>query len=381
MKRMTTLTLLALACLIAMPTIAEGRYRDGMNLYEYVQSRPTIANDPDGLLTVLVHGIDNMDWYPEAASWIHRLKKDETIWKFSWGFHEPKSEISFGRDYIKLNSQFAENMLSLEFPFFNVKEPETVKSADIMKDIHLGRKIIEGKNVSKEIQDRGPVVDATVAAAAVEAFQKSQAGLKTKQKYNEYVKSVEVSGTQDSITKITFTEKGLAALAPFPKHQSITLYAGGLFPDKEKRASDKLERYLGRAHTETIRNRKRKDNKWVRCEPLRVIAFSSGARLLSAALKKINAEGLYKIDTVVLIGASVSKDDTNIANGSTTVHNFYSDRDFITRWIPLGGGAGSFPMTAKGVENHKYNVFHGNWMNSTYLAQFAYKLIPSEERD
>ena len=38
MKRTTVLVLLALACLMAMPAIAQARYRDGMNLYQYVRS-------------------------------------------------------------------------------------------------------------------------------------------------------------------------------------------------------------------------------------------------------------------------------------------------------------------------------------------------------
>jgi len=54
MRRTTALALLGLACLMAMPSIAEARYRDGMNLYEYVQSRPTIGLDPEG--TRVIYG-------------------------------------------------------------------------------------------------------------------------------------------------------------------------------------------------------------------------------------------------------------------------------------------------------------------------------------
>ena len=49
MKRTNTLTLLILACLTAIPSIAQARYRDGMNLYEYVRSSPTNHVDPMGL--------------------------------------------------------------------------------------------------------------------------------------------------------------------------------------------------------------------------------------------------------------------------------------------------------------------------------------------
>ena len=49
MKRRITLALLGLACLMAMPSIAEARYADGMNLYEFVGGRPTGMVDPMGL--------------------------------------------------------------------------------------------------------------------------------------------------------------------------------------------------------------------------------------------------------------------------------------------------------------------------------------------
>ena len=49
MKRTTALALLGLACLMAMPSIAQARYRDGMNLYQYVGSNPVAYTDPTGL--------------------------------------------------------------------------------------------------------------------------------------------------------------------------------------------------------------------------------------------------------------------------------------------------------------------------------------------
>lgn len=48
MKRTTALALLGLACLMAMPSIAHARYRDGMNLYQYVESSPVGRIDPSG---------------------------------------------------------------------------------------------------------------------------------------------------------------------------------------------------------------------------------------------------------------------------------------------------------------------------------------------
>jgi hypothetical protein len=48
MKRTTALALLGLACLAAMPSIAHARYRDGMNLYQYVRSSPTSYVDWNG---------------------------------------------------------------------------------------------------------------------------------------------------------------------------------------------------------------------------------------------------------------------------------------------------------------------------------------------
>lgn len=49
MKRTTTRALLGLACLMAMPSIAHARYRDGMNWYAYVGNHPITDVDPYGL--------------------------------------------------------------------------------------------------------------------------------------------------------------------------------------------------------------------------------------------------------------------------------------------------------------------------------------------
>jgi len=49
MTRITTLTLLGLGYLLAVPSIAHARYEDGMNLYQYVRSNPARFVDPLGL--------------------------------------------------------------------------------------------------------------------------------------------------------------------------------------------------------------------------------------------------------------------------------------------------------------------------------------------
>jgi len=49
MKRATVMVFLGLTCLMAMPAIAQARYRDGMNLYQYVGSAPVQEVDPMGL--------------------------------------------------------------------------------------------------------------------------------------------------------------------------------------------------------------------------------------------------------------------------------------------------------------------------------------------
>lgn len=49
MKRTTLLAALGLACLVAVPSVAQARYQDEMNLYQYVRSRPTNLVDPKGL--------------------------------------------------------------------------------------------------------------------------------------------------------------------------------------------------------------------------------------------------------------------------------------------------------------------------------------------
>ena len=68
MKRMATLTLVALACLTTMPAIAQGRYRDGMNLYEYVRSEPVGRLDPTGQFEVLTNNEDVKAAYNQMIS-------------------------------------------------------------------------------------------------------------------------------------------------------------------------------------------------------------------------------------------------------------------------------------------------------------------------
>ena len=82
MKRTTTFTLLVLACLTVMPTIAQGRYRDGMNLYEYVRSKPVSESDPSGKAVVFFGGgfevpKVNIDTGPLFVPMGFRSAKDE----------------------------------------------------------------------------------------------------------------------------------------------------------------------------------------------------------------------------------------------------------------------------------------------------------------
>ena len=61
MKRNTTLILIALICLLTIPSVAHGRYRDGMNLYQYVESRPTTHVDPNGEASMSIDVLPG--WY------------------------------------------------------------------------------------------------------------------------------------------------------------------------------------------------------------------------------------------------------------------------------------------------------------------------------
>ncbi len=51
MKRIVTLALFGVACLLALPSVVQARYADGMNLYEFVRSNPVVNRDPSGLWT------------------------------------------------------------------------------------------------------------------------------------------------------------------------------------------------------------------------------------------------------------------------------------------------------------------------------------------
>lgn len=60
MTRTTTPVLVGLACLMAIPSIAQARFSDGMSLYQYVRSNPVANGDPSGKLTVQPLG-NNLD--------------------------------------------------------------------------------------------------------------------------------------------------------------------------------------------------------------------------------------------------------------------------------------------------------------------------------
>ena len=57
MKRTTALVLLGLACLLTMPSTAHARYRDGLNLYQYVSSSPSRYVDPDGRVRIDIEAL------------------------------------------------------------------------------------------------------------------------------------------------------------------------------------------------------------------------------------------------------------------------------------------------------------------------------------
>lgn len=56
MKRAMALAVFGLACLLAMPSVLQGRYADGMNVYEYVQGNPVARLDPNGSVVFDANG-------------------------------------------------------------------------------------------------------------------------------------------------------------------------------------------------------------------------------------------------------------------------------------------------------------------------------------
>jgi len=77
MKRTTALAFLGLACLMATPSITQARYREGMNLYQYVRSSPvryvdTMGRDAEDTTTVdhwqgAATAVDAHDWAAATA--------------------------------------------------------------------------------------------------------------------------------------------------------------------------------------------------------------------------------------------------------------------------------------------------------------------------
>ena len=61
MRRTTALAVLGVACLMTVHNAADAGYRDGMNLYQYVESNPTTVSDPHGLWTIVRNGKPTAD--------------------------------------------------------------------------------------------------------------------------------------------------------------------------------------------------------------------------------------------------------------------------------------------------------------------------------
>ena len=142
----------------------------------------------------------------------------------------------------------------------------------------------------------------------------------------------------------------------YPEGHSITVYAGGLLPDVELAASFKLWQLMVKEAAKG--------------EPIRVLAYSSGARLLNHVY---NVWGPWfelfagiptpRAKRVVFAGATVPDTDPAVANNSDRVVNYWSSHDGVSFIFPGGGAAGSKPLAGKGVHNMwTPDMFHGDWM-------------------
>ena len=107
MKRTTALALLGLACLMAVPNVAHARYRDGMNLYQYVQSRPISATDPDGRLARETTGGDA--WNSANRGTYDRARKDGCCHMFTVKSYGPGLDLSGGMAFARsfINTGFS----------------------------------------------------------------------------------------------------------------------------------------------------------------------------------------------------------------------------------------------------------------------------------
>lgn len=355
-------------------------YADGNNLYANRKNNPGNGRDPDGRLTILIHGIDNTNWYARAAAAIKAVKPKEKVVKFTWGFHRPRTEMTFGKDFVLVDSLYFHNV----FPrYFKFKNPE-IREAERMTKLFLrgeqeGNRRLTNQNRKEALKGVNEQEKAMIKAGHDKKLIKRLADAERARieklfdhKPGNFFKTESDYG--GAKVKVTFTKRGLKALEPFPPAgKSINLWVGGLFKNRESQAAAKLKTLLVKLNS---REAARK-----RCEPIRILAFSSGARVLSAALPTASW-WMADLDRVVLVGASVSKDDRRIAAQSKVVYNYYSDADFITRYVPREGGAGSFPMTGEGVQNRSVpGVFHGDWMKGKLMDRFVNDLIPKNEQN
>jgi len=206
-------------------------YVDGMSLYEYVMSSPIVGLDLYGLATILIHGIDNTDWYDAAEKAIHGLKSDEKVIRFEWGFYEPKTKITIKDSSIELDSFYLQNAFRLWPPPFLHKEAETRILETVTKIAVKTWKAQQLPPVDLELLKI--IFPADVAKNIKQIYEKNRKGMEAGMK--KYVKDIKTRRF-GGVTEIFFTPAGLKAMHPYPSGKSITVFSGGLFPWREQAA-------------------------------------------------------------------------------------------------------------------------------------------------
>lgn len=95
MKRTAMLTLLGLACLVAVPSVAQARYQDGTNLYQYVRSQPTNMVDPKGTYGRETHYL---------GTWFHAFNAITDVWLEQAAYYiDLPTCVHFARDIANAN--------------------------------------------------------------------------------------------------------------------------------------------------------------------------------------------------------------------------------------------------------------------------------------